>query len=367
MNVLHKGLLLGLTALAALSGIAAQADTVTQFDFPSGSNTRALGINDSGNVVGVFNPSSGGVRGYERSANGTFSAAIADPSDNQNFTRATGINNSGTIVGDYLTQTNVTEYHGYILKNGTFTTFDVGGPFSTDIFAINNNGDFAGFYGSSAQQNEGFLDVGGTLTTFNGPTGNTATYVNGMNNSDVVVGNYHRQLPATSTTALAGTRRPASITTIDVTGAIQHHMPTESTISEPSSAATRTNPNDYHGFVDKAGVITPFDPAGRIVHFDQQHQQCRASLWAITRTTTATFHGYIDTPSASGHAQLLWNKTDGTASLWTVNPDNSFASITYGPFAGWTAKAVAAAPDGSDWLLWTNTNADRLASGASLL
>ncbi len=56
------------------------------------------------------------------------------------------------------------------------------------------------------------------------------------------------------------------------------------------------------------------------------------------------------------HTRLLWNKTDGAASLWSVNPDTTYASVQYGPFPGWTAKAVAAAPDGSTNLLWTNTN-----------
>ncbi len=55
-------------------------------------------------------------------------------------------------------------------------------------------------------------------------------------------------------------------------------------------------------------------------------------------------------------AQLLWNKTDGTAALWRVNADGTFSSVTYGPFPGWTARAVAEAPNGTTDLLWTNTN-----------
>ncbi len=64
-------------------------------------------------------------------------------------------------------------------------------------------------------------------------------------------------------------------------------------------------------------------------------------------------------PGAStpdSHTQMLWNKTDGTASLWNVLPSGTYASVQYGPFPGWTAKAPAAAPDGTNWLLWTNTN-----------
>ncbi len=72
--------------------------------------------------------------------------------------------------------------------------------------------------------------------------------------------------------------------------------------------------------------------------------QDQGSLGTLTQTVTST------------PAQLLWNKTDGTAALWRVNPDTTYASVQYGPFSGWTARAVADAPDGSNWLLWTNTN-----------
>lgn len=78
-------LILGLTVLAALgAGVRpGLADTVTMFDYPSQYNTRGLSINDSGNVVGVYNTSTGAARGYERMANGTFSAPIIAPNDNQ--------------------------------------------------------------------------------------------------------------------------------------------------------------------------------------------------------------------------------------------------------------------------------------------
>ncbi len=56
------------------------------------------------------------------------------------------------------------------------------------------------------------------------------------------------------------------------------------------------------------------------------------------------------------HARLLWNKTDGTASLWAIARDSSMTHTEYGPFAGWTAKSVSSAPDGSAHLLWTNAN-----------
>ena len=55
-------------------------------------------------------------------------------------------------------------------------------------------------------------------------------------------------------------------------------------------------------------------------------------------------------------AHLLWTNTSGQASVWTVNTDGTFDHLEFGPFAGWTARAVSDGPDGSSHLLWTNTN-----------
>ncbi len=80
MNI-DKASLLGLATLAALGfGIRpALADTLSSFDFPGAAITKGTAINDSGNVSGFFTDSSGNTKGYERYANGTFSAALVDP------------------------------------------------------------------------------------------------------------------------------------------------------------------------------------------------------------------------------------------------------------------------------------------------
>ena len=86
-----------------------------------------------------------------------------------------------------------------------------------------------------------------------------------------------------------------------------------------------------------------------------------------THTLTATyvpadgFTGSVGTltqtvATATSHAQILWNNVNGQAAFWFVNPDFSYASALYGPFSGWTARAIAEAPNGSTYLLWTNTN-----------
>ena len=60
-----------------------------------------------------------------------------------NYTRALGINDSGEVVGDFLDSDGVT-YHGFTYVKGTYKQYDVGGNVSTSIFGVNAAGDFAG-------------------------------------------------------------------------------------------------------------------------------------------------------------------------------------------------------------------------------
>ena len=94
-----------------------------------------------------------------------------------------------------------------------------------------------------------------------------------------------------------------------------------------------------------------------------------ASLTVGAHSITAT---YIPTGSFSGsaasaltqtvnaaaatHTQILWVNTNGQASLWNIASDGSRTAPVYGPYAGWTAKAVSDGPDGTPHILWTNTN-----------
>ena len=106
-----------------------------------------------------------------------------------------------------------------------------------------------------------------------------------------------------------------------------------------------------------------------------------ASLWHITALTATGYthreYGpYANYGAASlsvgrdGSPRLLWDNTNGTASLWSVNTTSgTFTSHEYGPYAGWTANAVASGQAVTD-LLWTNTNGQaagyRIAAGGSL-
>ena len=65
--------------------------------------------------------------------------------------------------------------------------------------------------------------------------------------------------------------------------------------------------------------------------------------------------GFTVVSPANTH--VLWNNADGTASIWNYNPTaGTFAYKNYGPYPGWTAKAIAdGGTDGTMRVLWTNT------------
>jgi hypothetical protein len=253
-------------ALWVSSGGESSADVFfTSFDIPppQGSPpniTQGIGISNNGVVVGDYRDSGQTfTKGFERLANGTLNFPIVAPGDNSNFTRANGVNNAGTIVGDFLNTTGgVSTFHGYILNGSTFTQFDVGGPVSTTIFAINDNGDIAGTFGSSAQPNQGFLRVGNTLTTFN-PNGANGAFAFGINNLDQVVGQF---TDASNVTHGYLRNANGSIITIDVPGATATAavgINGSGAISGVYIAGGVT-----HGFLDFGGVIQPYNAPGSV-------------------------------------------------------------------------------------------------------
>ena len=179
-------------------GINAQQNqifVITTFDYPgAGNSTTPFGINDRGDIVGDYVDSAGVRRGFRRRIDGTFSTIVPPgttgvaPGGTGTFTRAHGINNSRTIVGDFFNGPS-NAFHGYFLNGSTFTQYDIGGLFSTEIFGINDGGNFVGIFGSSVQANRGYVNIGGTATIVTIP-GAFDSEADAINNSNRVVGTY---------------------------------------------------------------------------------------------------------------------------------------------------------------------------------
>lgn len=62
--------------------------------------------------------------------------------------------------------------------------------------------------------------------------------------------------------------------------------------------------------------------------------------------------------SADNTTHILWNSSDGRASVWNQQADEfgSFTQNTFGPYTGWSAKAIADGTDGRTSLLWNKTD-----------
>ena len=66
----------------------------------------------------------------------------------------------------------------------------------------------------------------------------------------------------------------------------------------------------------------------------------------------------VSSITTAGHTHLLWTNTNGTASIWDYDPAaTAFTQNSYGPFPGWTAKAIASGgTDGLTRVLWDNAD-----------
>ena len=144
----------------------------TSFDVPAATNgADAAGINSAGQVVGQANfPSPIGPISYLMS-DGVFST-FAVPGAAR--TSAEGINDRGQIVGIWLDVSG--GYHGFLTTTdslGTTTTFDLPGTTGVTVpYDINNAGEIVGEHntGAGGSIRNGFLlSVDGSYTTIDFP------------------------------------------------------------------------------------------------------------------------------------------------------------------------------------------------------
>jgi len=124
--ILSFFVLAGLAAVASIpTALVAQLSTpgsavsesfsFTAINFPGANRTRALGINNHGDIVGDYQDSSGVFHGYLLSG-GNFTAF--DPPGSL-LTRGLAVNDRGVIGGRFI-DSNIVQ-HGYLLDQGVFT------------------------------------------------------------------------------------------------------------------------------------------------------------------------------------------------------------------------------------------------------
>jgi probable HAF family extracellular repeat protein len=157
---------------------------VCQLDYPGATGTNILGINNLGQMVGMFTTltaTSGFL--YDR---GTFSPPLTYPGAG-NFTVPNGINDRGEIVGVY--QDAVPGEHSFLYKAGKYVALAYPGAKETGAQDLNNSGQVVGDF-PDAKGTHGFIyleNVGVFTPVLDCPTG-TVTALRGINNGGQIVG-----------------------------------------------------------------------------------------------------------------------------------------------------------------------------------
>lgn len=155
----------------------------------------AFGINDGGQLVGMYVDSTDGLSHGFISTGGVFDTVDFPPvpicpvcGTQFTNTQAMGINSLGQIVGNY-TVGFISPFHGFSFLAGNFNSFDfpdAGNAFPT---GINNLGHIVGSYTAGDGSDHGFVFDGTSFTTVDFPGGFNTTLA-GINNLDQIVGTY---------------------------------------------------------------------------------------------------------------------------------------------------------------------------------
>ncbi|NNE68701.1 MAG: hypothetical protein HKN33_19215, partial [Pyrinomonadaceae bacterium] len=177
--------------------------TLTVIGFPGATVTQANGINDNGEIVGLY-LLGGPPQAYLRTKDGTYSNVDFPGSISS---QAWGINSRGQIVGQYDDGSGT---HAYLRnQDGTFQSFDFpagmvasGTLFYTRFRDINDKGEIVGYYRVTGGnfpvvEIHGFhLDQKGNIHPIDFPVGPQTTenfyvtLVHGINNRGVISGGY---------------------------------------------------------------------------------------------------------------------------------------------------------------------------------
>jgi len=163
-------------------GFVYRAGKFTAVNFPGATATEVLGINDSGDIVGVYQVSGAlNFHGFLRRKGGFTTIDFPGASFG---TTTFGINKSGTIVGSY------DDSQGFVYEDGNYRKLNApqlpGESIDTQLNSINNLGWIAGqvFTGGNWR---GFW-VSGNDFDFLEPRGSRDSQVTGINGRGDIVG-----------------------------------------------------------------------------------------------------------------------------------------------------------------------------------
>jgi len=179
------------------------SNSARPINIPGALATLAGGINGAGQIVGMYCNTTTCSLNYAAESHGFLLDSIGGSFTKIDFpgalgTSAAAINDSGQIVGIYeaclapgsealrLPCTFI-QSHGFLLSGETYTTIDPPDSIATFIGAINNSGEIAGTYADASNKSHGFLFKSGVFTVVDYP-GATGTAITGVNDHGEIVG-----------------------------------------------------------------------------------------------------------------------------------------------------------------------------------
>jgi parallel beta-helix repeat protein len=181
MSLPVRSILAAGLALAMALAARAQLTNFTIIDYPGNPLNRSqiFAMNDAGVMVGAY-PTPTGRHGYVY-RDGQFTTITYPGAP---ITVAVGLNNAGEIAGSY--QDASAKWHGFTLIGGRFTQLDYPGSELTQIFKINARSEMVGRFDKDGRT-FGFLLAAGRYTSIEYP-GATFTVASGINDLGDVIG-----------------------------------------------------------------------------------------------------------------------------------------------------------------------------------
>jgi probable HAF family extracellular repeat protein len=142
------------------------------------------GINENGTLIVGQHRGAGTPAGFIW--NGAFFVSLQNPLAGNGGTTALGVNDSGQVVGYYLDASN--QGHGFLYSGGAYTTIDIGAH-GTFVTGINDSGQMVGYFLDLFNHYHGFV---ASFQPNPAPAAGTtaAMILRGANSSAAVAGQY---------------------------------------------------------------------------------------------------------------------------------------------------------------------------------
>jgi len=334
-------------------GFIYHAGTYTTVDPVGAFQTVLRGVNNSGQAVGYYVPH-GGSHVHSFLYNGGSFTQLDDPlATGNDGTEAYGINDLGQVVGVYFVSTGQGEIlHGFVYSGGIFTTVDdpltaaIPG-FGTYATGINDSGQITGYYTDSGRVNHGFVASQNTARKdFNGD-GNSDLVWRDSTNSGV--------LPEW---AMSGS-------TISSLGNVTYLGQTVA----PDSSWSLAGSCDFNGD-GKADMLWRQPSTGAVVTWQMNGAAIASSNYVniagvpVSVDSSWSVAGTLDTNGGS-QGGVLWRAVGGGAVvLWQMNGSTiaSLADVTYlglvvAPDTSWSVAGIGDLDgDGNSDIIWRNSN-----------